>query len=464
MYLCNLLWCKFCRVLIRQLKLLQAISDVQKEIDENRGDIALIRGRGKEVSEDSLTLPDKEAEDLFRKLWGANGDVLSLLYAGTRALKRDVTRLGKRTNQGAFDDGVNSAKRYFINNYQDEERQRGIDIVLGFVSGDGMQNTVRNLPVNYDIASGKTLQLDYVVSKEEVTVGDLETQFSKISSSLESLEVHDSEDLMEYDVEQGLPLVSQGPSGIHSGHLNAMHRDSDSDDIDSAVYGGIVDDGSASDSSGNYGGNRNDYDGMNDDGDSSRVMENDIGSVKMKGMKVSRDDDEDNDEDDDDDDDEDTGDNSNESDGNKRDYYNIAAPEDVLDISDIEGYLKDRRNKLDAIFKNLLNDLEDSPKNTDSTNLTPKSPGNRKNKPFKNRIKIKRTHLRYPDNYKKTRIPKTERKVFKELEKDEKDHDLPLQSSNTLLLKNLHKYRKILITLLFGLMIHYSIIWGIKII
>ena len=61
----------------------------------------------------------------------------------SRALKRDVTRLGKRTKQGAFDDGVNSALRYFINNYQDENRQRGIDILLGFVTIDGVQSTVR---------------------------------------------------------------------------------------------------------------------------------------------------------------------------------------------------------------------------------------------------------------------------------------------------------------------------------
>ena len=69
-----------------------------------------------------------------------NSNFQILLY---RALKRDVTRLGKRTNQGAFDDGVNSAMRYYINNYQDENRQRGIDILLGFTDTDGMKSTVR---------------------------------------------------------------------------------------------------------------------------------------------------------------------------------------------------------------------------------------------------------------------------------------------------------------------------------
>jgi hypothetical protein len=42
--------------------------------------------------------------------------ILSFNIDTIRALKRDVTRLGKRTKQGAFDDGVNSALRYFINN------------------------------------------------------------------------------------------------------------------------------------------------------------------------------------------------------------------------------------------------------------------------------------------------------------------------------------------------------------
>ena len=44
----------------------------------------------------------KALESIFREMWGDNGDSLSLLYAGTMALKRDVTRMGKRTRQVAF--------------------------------------------------------------------------------------------------------------------------------------------------------------------------------------------------------------------------------------------------------------------------------------------------------------------------------------------------------------------------
>lgn len=51
------------------------------------------------------------------------------------ALKRDVTRMGKRTKRGAFDDGVNSLRRYYINNYQDIDKQVGIDALLGYIDG-----------------------------------------------------------------------------------------------------------------------------------------------------------------------------------------------------------------------------------------------------------------------------------------------------------------------------------------
>jgi hypothetical protein len=74
---------------------------------------------------------DSKLELLYREMWGDNGDQLSMLYAGTRALKRDVTRKGKRTRQGVLDDGMNSAKRYFINNFKDPRYQRALDMILG---------------------------------------------------------------------------------------------------------------------------------------------------------------------------------------------------------------------------------------------------------------------------------------------------------------------------------------------
>jgi len=44
---------------------------------------------------------------------------MSILYSGTPALKTDFTRTGKRTYAGAFNDGVNSVSRYYLNNFTD---------------------------------------------------------------------------------------------------------------------------------------------------------------------------------------------------------------------------------------------------------------------------------------------------------------------------------------------------------
>lgn len=44
---------------------------------------------------------------------------MSIQYTGTPALKTDFTRTGKRTKAGAINDGINSVKRYFLNNFYD---------------------------------------------------------------------------------------------------------------------------------------------------------------------------------------------------------------------------------------------------------------------------------------------------------------------------------------------------------
>ncbi|MBW0504532.1 hypothetical protein O181_044247 [Austropuccinia psidii MF-1] len=68
---------------------------------------------------------------LFRNLWADNADGVSKAYSGTGALKTDFTRFGKRSKQGAFNDGVNSAIRYFKNNFLDGPRQDSYDLVTG---------------------------------------------------------------------------------------------------------------------------------------------------------------------------------------------------------------------------------------------------------------------------------------------------------------------------------------------
>uniref|UniRef100_W8BM43 Phosphatidylinositol-3-phosphatase SAC1 n=1 Tax=Ceratitis capitata TaxID=7213 RepID=W8BM43_CERCA len=70
-------------------------------------------------------------EYVFKGVWADNADVVSLQYSGTGALKTDFTRTGKRTKAGLMQDGINSATRYYLNNFADGSRQDGFDLFLG---------------------------------------------------------------------------------------------------------------------------------------------------------------------------------------------------------------------------------------------------------------------------------------------------------------------------------------------
>ncbi|KRX02016.1 hypothetical protein PPERSA_07661 [Pseudocohnilembus persalinus] len=74
--------------------------------------------------------PDK-LEETFRAVWTRNADVMSILYSGTGALKTDFTRTGKRTKQGALQDGKNSIQRYFLNNFYDAHKQNSYSVLNG---------------------------------------------------------------------------------------------------------------------------------------------------------------------------------------------------------------------------------------------------------------------------------------------------------------------------------------------
>ncbi|KAJ3124720.1 Phosphatidylinositide phosphatase SAC1 [Nowakowskiella sp. JEL0407] len=66
------------------------------------------------------------------KLWANSGDAISMLYAGTPALKSDITRSGKRSwITGRIEDGMSSMKRYYLNNFIDGKKQDGYDLWSG---------------------------------------------------------------------------------------------------------------------------------------------------------------------------------------------------------------------------------------------------------------------------------------------------------------------------------------------
>ncbi|TGZ61770.1 hypothetical protein CRM22_007829 [Opisthorchis felineus] len=67
----------------------------------------------------------------FRSVWADNADYCSLQYTGTRALKTDFTRTGKRTLRGMLMDGYHSLLRYYMNNFTDGFRQDAMHLFLG---------------------------------------------------------------------------------------------------------------------------------------------------------------------------------------------------------------------------------------------------------------------------------------------------------------------------------------------
>lgn len=82
-------------------------------------------------TDDVLNTPFKKFETVYKRVWINNADAMSLMYAGTGALKVDFTKTGKRTFSGMFNDGVNSCMRYYLNNFTDGRKQDGIDLMLG---------------------------------------------------------------------------------------------------------------------------------------------------------------------------------------------------------------------------------------------------------------------------------------------------------------------------------------------
>lgn len=67
----------------------------------------------------------------YRYAWADNGDAISTLYAGTGALKSDITRTGRRTFYGIWQDFTNSLTRYYKNNFSDGEKQDGVNLITG---------------------------------------------------------------------------------------------------------------------------------------------------------------------------------------------------------------------------------------------------------------------------------------------------------------------------------------------
>ncbi|KAG3146549.1 hypothetical protein PI124_g21945 [Phytophthora idaei] len=74
--------------------------------------------------------PFKEFERIFKRVWGNNAAAISLIYAGTGALKTDFTCTGKRTKMGALMGGYNPRMRYIMNIFVTSYHQDELGLLL----------------------------------------------------------------------------------------------------------------------------------------------------------------------------------------------------------------------------------------------------------------------------------------------------------------------------------------------
>uniref|UniRef100_A0AC35TPX9 SAC domain-containing protein n=1 Tax=Rhabditophanes sp. KR3021 TaxID=114890 RepID=A0AC35TPX9_9BILA len=112
------------------------------------------------IVQDSFDLSrNDDFNDIFKNIWADNGDECSRQYAGTGALKADFTRVGKRTIQGALNDGVNAISRYFRNNFTDGYKQDSIDLFLGnaVLSNDAVPKLLTDPIVNVSSFNGAAI-------------------------------------------------------------------------------------------------------------------------------------------------------------------------------------------------------------------------------------------------------------------------------------------------------------------
>jgi len=68
--------------------------------------------------------------DNVKNIWAENGDALSRQYAGTGSTTANVTRTGKQGFLGILHHGIKAINRFYVNNFEDSQKQECIDILL----------------------------------------------------------------------------------------------------------------------------------------------------------------------------------------------------------------------------------------------------------------------------------------------------------------------------------------------
>ncbi|KAL1412508.1 hypothetical protein Q8F55_000254 [Vanrija albida] len=112
-------------------------------------------------------------EPTFNDIWANNGDMISLCYAHTSALKGDFVRTGKRDLQGMLHDGVSSLSRMFYGAVTDFFAQAVISFMLGH----------RNLGVfNEFLENLQSTEASALIRQSRVRAAAIETSSARVLS------------------------------------------------------------------------------------------------------------------------------------------------------------------------------------------------------------------------------------------------------------------------------------------
>jgi len=67
---------------------------------------------------------------VFKEFWADMGDYISIQYAGTESTTTNVTLNGKKGIKGGFQHMNVTINRFFIGTFQDEFKQKAIELFL----------------------------------------------------------------------------------------------------------------------------------------------------------------------------------------------------------------------------------------------------------------------------------------------------------------------------------------------
>lgn len=121
-----------------------------------------------------------ECQLLLNNAWTDNADAISLQYGGTRALKGDYTRTGKRTIIGAVQDGIKSSLRCYINHCEDGHRQDEYTAVTQLTTCTNYQKPKFNLILLFIILFKLIVFLFYTIIQSNESKNKIKLQIEQI--------------------------------------------------------------------------------------------------------------------------------------------------------------------------------------------------------------------------------------------------------------------------------------------